>query len=88
MLFGYRRPKTRTPYLEYPIGKLSQPDEHQLQMSVGDILELDRALLHMQGPARLALRDMTIWPLNDEVLKEMRAKQHETEEADHRIVYP
>ena len=57
-------------------------------MSVGDILELDRALWHMQGPSRLALRDMTIWPLDDEVLKEMRAKQHESEEADRRIVYP
>jgi hypothetical protein len=31
---------------------------------------------------------MTIWPLNDEVLKEMRAKQHESEEADRRTVYP
>jgi hypothetical protein len=57
-------------------------------MSVGDILELDRALSHMNAPERLALRDMTIWLLNDEVLKEMRAKQHESEEADRKIVYP
>jgi hydroxyacylglutathione hydrolase len=87
-VLGNHIEQTRTPYLEYPIGKLAQPDEHQLQMSAGDILELDRALSHMQGPSRLALRDMTIWPLNDEVLKEMRAKQHESEEADRRIVYP
>jgi hypothetical protein len=52
--------RTRTPYLEYPIGKLSQPDEHELEMSVGHILELDRALSHMTGLARVALRDMTI----------------------------
>ena len=87
-VLGNHIEQTRTPYLEYPIGKLSQPDEHELEMSVGHILELDRALSHMTGPGRLALRDMTIWPLDPEVLKQMRATQHQSEEADRKIVYP
>jgi glyoxylase-like metal-dependent hydrolase (beta-lactamase superfamily II) len=87
-VLGNHIEQTRTPYLEYPIGKLSQPEEHELEMSVGTILELDRALSHMQGPARLALRDLTIYPLDPEVLKGMRATQHKSEEADHKIVWP
>ena len=87
-VLGNHIEQTRTAYLEYPIGKLSQPEEHELDMNVGEILELDRALSHMNGPARLALRDLTIYPLDPEVLKSMRATQHKSEEADHKIVYP
>jgi len=87
-VLGNHIEQTRTPYLEYPIGKLSQPEEHELEMNVGTILELDRALSHMQGPARLALRDLTIYPLDPEVLKGMRATQHKSEEADRKIVWP
>ena len=47
-VLGNHIEQTKTPYLEYPIGKLSQPDEHELEMNVGTILELDRALSHMQ----------------------------------------
>jgi len=57
-------------------------------MSASHIMELDRAFSHMPGPGRLALRDMTIWPLDPEVLKQMRATQHQSEEADRKIVYP
>jgi len=87
-VLGNHIEQTRTPYLEYPIGKLLQPDEHELAMDVGTILELDRALSHMNGPARVALRDLTIYPLDPEVLKQMRATQHKSKEADRKIVYP
>jgi len=87
-VLGNHIEQTRTPYLDYPIGRMAQPEEHELEMSVGHILELDRALAHQDAPARLALRDMTIWPLNPEVLKEMRARQHQSEEEDRKVVYP
>ena len=57
-------------------------------MNVGTILELDRALSHLQGTARVALRDLTIYPLDPENLKGIRATQHQSEELDLKIVYP
>ena len=40
-----------------------QPEEHELALSRGTLLELQEALLEMQSkPVRLALRDITIWP--------------------------
>ena len=43
---------------------------------------------HTVYPGRLALRDLTIYPLDPEVLKSMRATQHKSEKADHKIVWP
>ena len=52
-----------TPYKDYPIGTKYQPEEHDLALSRGSLLELEEALQAMHGtPARLALRDFTIWP--------------------------
>ena len=34
-VLGNHIEQTRTPYLEYPIGELSQPEEHELEMNVG-----------------------------------------------------
>jgi len=52
-----------TPYKDYPIGTKYQPEEHDLALSRGSLLELEEALKGMHGtPARLALRDFTIWP--------------------------
>ena len=51
------------PYKDYPIGTKYQPEEHELALSRGSLLELDEALHAMNGkPARMALRDFTIWP--------------------------
>jgi hypothetical protein len=62
-VLGNHIEETRTPYLDYPVGSLYQPDEHQLQLSRGSLLELRDALVSLHGqPARLALRDFTIWP--------------------------
>jgi hypothetical protein len=36
-------------------------------MSRGSLLELNDALSRMQKPERLALRDLTIWPVSDKV---------------------
>lgn len=62
-ILGNHIEQTRTPFLDYPEGMLYQPDEHDLQLSRGSLLELDDALVSLHGhPARLALRDFTIWP--------------------------
>jgi len=53
-----------TPYKDYPVGTKYQPDEHELALSRGHLLELEEALHAMNGtPARMAMRDFTIWPL-------------------------
>jgi hydroxyacylglutathione hydrolase len=62
-VLGNHIEETRTPYLDYPVGTMYQPNEHELQLSRGSLLELEDALISLRGkPARLALRDFTIWP--------------------------
>jgi hydroxyacylglutathione hydrolase len=62
-ILGNHIEERRTPYLDYPVGTIYQPDEHALQLPRGSLLELQDALTSLHGhPARLALRDFTIWP--------------------------
>lgn len=61
-VLGCHIEQTRTPYLDYKIGTKYQPDEHSLELGRGELLELADALAHMHKPARMALRDFTIWP--------------------------
>jgi hydroxyacylglutathione hydrolase len=62
-ILGNHIEQTRTPYVDYPVGTIYQPDEHELQLSRGALLELQAALASQHGhPARLAMRDFTIWP--------------------------
>lgn len=62
-ILGNHIEQTRTPFLDYPMGTLYQPEEHALPLSRGSLLELQAALASQHGrPARLALRDFTIWP--------------------------
>jgi glyoxylase-like metal-dependent hydrolase (beta-lactamase superfamily II) len=62
-VLGNHIEQTRTPFLDYPVGTIYQPDEHELQLSRGSLLELQAALASQHGhAARLALRDFTIWP--------------------------
>ena len=66
-ILGNHIEQTRTPYLNYPIGTIYQPDEHELALSRGSLLELEAALVSLHGqPARLALRDFTIWPADQD----------------------
>jgi hydroxyacylglutathione hydrolase len=63
LILGNHIEQTRTPFLDYPEGTLYQPDEHELQLSRGSLLELQDALVSLHGqPARLSLKDFTIWP--------------------------
>src|SRR5262249_2135218 len=62
-VLGNHVEQTSTPFRDYSIGTIFQPDEHELALSRGSLLELQAALVAMHGaPRRLALRDFTIWP--------------------------
>jgi glyoxylase-like metal-dependent hydrolase (beta-lactamase superfamily II) len=52
-----------TPYKDYLVGTKYQPEEHELALSRGSLLELEEAVLAMgDKPVRMALRDFTVWP--------------------------
>ncbi len=79
-LLGCHIEQTATPYLEFPIGSIFQPNEHILEMSRGQLLELNEALIGLKGkPTRLALRDMTLYPTDEKIWEELRKKRLEVE---------
>jgi hydroxyacylglutathione hydrolase len=62
-LLGNHIEQTRTPYLDYPIHTVYQPDEHSLELGRAHLLELNQALKDLNGRSeRVAFRDFTIWP--------------------------
>ncbi len=62
-ILGNHIEQTRTPYLDYAIGTVYQPDEHPLELGRAHLLELNQALRDLKGRAeRIAFRDFTIWP--------------------------
>jgi len=62
-LLGNHIEQTRTPYLDYPIRTVYQPDEHELELGRAHLLELNDALRKMNGKiVQMAFRDFTIWP--------------------------
>ena len=80
-IVGCHIEQTRKPYTDYPIGSMYQPDEHSLDLSRAHLLELNEALHEMGGhPARLARRDFTIFPVDDEVWKSMEITRQKTQE--------
>lgn len=61
-ILGTHVEQTRTPYVDYPRGTVYQPDEHALELSRGDLLELNDALIAMKDkPVRLSLRSVIIY---------------------------
>src|SRR5262249_44648569 len=62
-VLGAHIENTHTPYLDYRIGTVYQPEEHALELNRGHLLELDEALRQMDGKVvRMAMRDFTVWP--------------------------
>jgi glyoxylase-like metal-dependent hydrolase (beta-lactamase superfamily II) len=56
---------TRTPYRDYPVGTVDQPDEHALDLTLAQLVQLDSAVWSMRGRmTRTALPDLTIWPVS------------------------
>jgi len=63
-ILGNHIENTRTPYLDYRVGTVYQPDEHSLELGRGELIELNEALHQMNGKiVRMAMRDFTIWPM-------------------------
>jgi hydroxyacylglutathione hydrolase len=63
-VLGAHIEQARTPFLDYLIGTKFQPDEHGLELSRGQLLELNDALAQMGGTVvRRAMRDFTVWPI-------------------------
>jgi len=62
-VIGNHIEETSTSFLDYPVGTMYQPHEHELAMPRGSLLELEEALQSMHGtPQRMALRDFSVWP--------------------------
>ena len=54
---------SRTPGVDYPVGTVDQPDEHELGLERAQFAELDSVVQAMRGRfVRAVRRDFTIWP--------------------------
>jgi len=62
-ILGTHIEEQRTPYRDYPIGTVDQPDEHGLDLTTAQLFQLDSAVRSMRGKfMRTLLPDVTIWP--------------------------
>ena len=63
-ILGAHIENTSKPGVDYPEGTVDQPDEHVLQLTRAQLLELNAALEQMQGNiTKKVLADFTIWPV-------------------------
>jgi glyoxylase-like metal-dependent hydrolase (beta-lactamase superfamily II) len=63
-ILGSHIENTSKPGVDYPEGTVDQPDEHVLQLTRAQLLELNAALEAMQGNiTKKVLPDFTIWPV-------------------------
>jgi len=81
-LLGNHIEQTRTPYTDYPVGTIYQPNEHELALGRGVLFEIQAGLATMKGkPRRIAFRDFTLWPVapavpqSEESRKELEENQ-------------
>jgi glyoxylase-like metal-dependent hydrolase (beta-lactamase superfamily II) len=62
-ILGTHIEQTNTPFVDYPRGTVYQPDEHVLELTRGVLLELNDALIRLNGkPQRVVLRDVILSP--------------------------
>ena len=62
-MLGAHVENTRTPFRDYPIGTVDQPDEPGLDLGRAQLVELDSVVHAMRGHVtRTVLRDITVWP--------------------------
>jgi len=62
-IFGCHIEQSSTPFVDYPVGTVYQPQEHSLALGRAHLLELLAGLESMiEKPVRLPLRDFTIFP--------------------------
>jgi len=62
-MLGAHVEQTRTPFRDYPIGTVDQPEEHDLDLGRAQLVELDSVVRKLRGHfSRTVLRDLTVWP--------------------------
>jgi glyoxylase-like metal-dependent hydrolase (beta-lactamase superfamily II) len=62
-LLGAHVENSRTPYRDYPVGTVDQPEEHELDLQPAQLFALDSVVQGMRGKkTRTVLKDFTIWP--------------------------
>jgi hydroxyacylglutathione hydrolase len=62
-ILGTHIENTSTPYRDYPVGTVDQPEEHGLDLTPAQLFELDSVVHAMRGRmTRTVLRDVTVWP--------------------------
>lgn len=62
-ILGTHIEQTSTPFVDYPRGTVYQPHEHVLELSRGTLLELNDALIRLNGTLqRVVLRDVILAP--------------------------
>ena len=62
-ILGTHIEQSRTPFVDYPRGTSYQPDEAPLELSRGDLLELNEAILNLSGKIeKVELRSLTLSP--------------------------
>ena len=63
-LLGAHIEQMRTPFRDYPVGTVDQPNEHALALDRAQLFELDSVVSAMRGRiVRTPLRDVTVWPV-------------------------
>ncbi len=68
-VLGNHIEQSSTPFVDYPVGTMYQPQEHELALSRGTLLELGEAVRSMHGVARrLCMRDFSVWPVGPEFM--------------------
>ena len=69
-ILGNHIEQTSTPFVDYKVGTVYQPEEHSLELGRANLLELMAALESLHGtPKRIFLRDITIYPLEPRAAK-------------------
>jgi glyoxylase-like metal-dependent hydrolase (beta-lactamase superfamily II) len=62
-ILGTHIEQTSTPFIDYPRGTVYQPNEHTLELTRGVLLELNEALVNLNGKLdRVVLRDVILSP--------------------------
>lgn len=62
-VLGTHIEQSATPFLDYKVGTQYQPNEHNLELNRGNLLEIVEAMHAMGGKVRrYAMRDLTVYP--------------------------
>jgi hydroxyacylglutathione hydrolase len=63
-MLGAHIENSRTPYVDYVVETVDQPNEHDLDLGPAQLFELDSVVRSMRGRmTRTVLQDLTVWPL-------------------------